>query len=107
MEYEVEVDYDEDGVFDEVPQVDEEEREERVDYREQARNEEVHEEVPPSRSPPVRHTTQRRVHSDEDLMERPTSSRGYPSRETDHANRYSSSNVSSNRPRGQFGGGRY
>ena len=103
-EYEVEVDYDEDGVFDEVPQVDEEEREERVDYREQAQNEEVHEEVPPSRSPPARHTTQRRVHTDEDLMERPTSSRGNPSRATDHENRYSSSNASSNRPREQFGG---
>ena len=79
--------------------------EDRVDYREQARDEEVHEEVQPCRSPSVGHTTQRRVSNDNDMMKRPTSSRRYPSRETDHANRYSSSNASSNRPSVQFGGG--
>ena len=77
--------------------------EDRVDYREQARDEEVHEEVPPCRSPHVGCTTQRRVSNDDDMMKRPTCSWGYPSRETDHANRYS--NASSSRPRVQFGGG--
>ena len=61
--------------------------EDRVDIREQARNEEVHEEVPPCRSPHVGRTTQRRVSKDNGMMKRPTCSRGYPSRETDQKSR--------------------
>ena len=59
--------------------------EDRVDYREQARDEEVHEEVQPCRSPSVGHTTQRRVSNDNDMMKRRDTLPGRPTRKAETA----------------------